>query len=138
MCGVVIVCAHVETDADRNRAAEPVTGLVVPWDIAREPGHRHSLDGHILRAAAAKPRPVIVYLYGGSWSAGAQAQFVWVGAALARWGFVAVVPERRICRQTRWPMFLQDNTAALRWVRDQAAQFGGDLSEASMLASSAR
>ncbi len=126
LCSVLFMaCSHYETDADRNRAAEPMTDLSVTRNVPYEPGDRHSLDVYVLRAPS-KPRPVLVYIYGGAWAAGSKDQFAWVGAALARCGFVVVEPDYRIYPQAHWPMFLQDNAAAVRWARDHAAQFGGD------------
>ena len=113
-----------------------MTDLVVTRNLPYEAGDRHSLDVYVL-SAAAKPRPVIVYLYGGAWAAGSKADFAWVGAALARRGFVAVVPDYRIYPQARWPMFLQDNAAAVRWARDHAARFGGDPSKLVLMGHSA-
>lgn len=143
LCGVLfLACSHVETDAQLNKAAEPMTDLVVTRNLPYEtqPGQpgsdRHSLDIYDLRGPS-KPRPVIIYLYGGDWSAGAKAQFAWVGAALARRGFVAVVPDYRIYPQARWPMFLQDNAAAIRWTRDHVASFGGDPSKLVLMGHSA-
>ncbi|MBW4025085.1 MAG: alpha/beta hydrolase [Proteobacteria bacterium] len=128
LCGVLLaVSAHAATDFDRGKAADPMTDLQVTRNLPYEPaGDRHSLDVYVLRAAASKPRPVIVYIYGGAWVAGAKAQFAFVGAALARRGFVVVVPDYRIYPQAHWPMFLQDNAGAVRWARNHAAQFGGD------------
>jgi acetyl esterase/lipase len=123
-----MACSHVESDADRNKAAEPMTDLLVTRNLPYETGDRHSLDVYVLRAPS-KPRPVIVYFYGGGWAAGSKAEFAWVGAALARRGFVAVLPDYRIYPQAHWPMFLQDNAAAVRWTRDHAASFGGDQSK---------
>jgi len=126
LCSVLFfMCAHGESDIDRNKAAEPMDDLVITHNLPYEPGERHSLDVYVLRAAA-KPRPVIVYIYGGGWAAGSKAEFAWVGAALARRGFMVVIPDYRIYPQARWPMFLEDNAAAVRWARDQAASFGGD------------
>jgi acetyl esterase/lipase len=119
------MCSRGESTIDRNKAAEPMGDLVVTRNLPYEPGDRHSLDVYVLRAAA-KPRPVIVYIYGGGWAAGSKAEFAWVGAALARRGFMAVMPDYRIYPQARWPMFLEDNAAAVRWARDHAASFGGD------------
>jgi acetyl esterase/lipase len=137
VCSVLLFpCPHVESDMDRNKAAQPMTDLVVTRNLAYEPGDRHSLDVYVLRATA-KPRPVIVYIYGGAWAAGSKEQYAWVGAALARRGFVAVVPDYRIYPQAHWPMFLQDNAAAVRWARDHAAQFGGDPSKLVLMGHSA-
>jgi acetyl esterase/lipase len=121
----MIMCSHDESDLDRNKAAEPLTDLKVTLDQHYAPGDRHSLDVYVLRAPA-KPRPVIVYIYGGDWAAGSKAEFAWVGASLARRGFLVVVPDYRIYPQARWPMFLQDNAAAVRWARDHAESYGGN------------
>lgn len=103
--------------------------LAVTRNLQYEPGDRHSLDVYVLRAPAKAARPVMVYLYGGAWAAGSKADFAWIGAALARRGFVAVVPDYRIYPEAKWPMFLEDNAAAVRWARDHAASFGGDPAE---------
>ncbi len=126
LCSILFfACSRGESEIDRNKAAEPITDLVVTYNLPYEPGDRHSLDVYVPRAAA-KPRPVIVYLYGGGWAAGSKAEFAWVGVALARRGFIAVLPDYRIYPQAHWPMFLEDNAAAVRWARDHAARFGGD------------
>ena len=138
LCSVfLVVCSHSRSDADMNKAAEPMNDLVVIRNLPYEPtGDRHSLDVYVLHGAS-KPRPVIVYLYGGDWAAGEKAEFAFVGAALARQGFVAVVPDYRIYPEARWPMFLQDNAAAVRWVRDHVAEFGGDPSKLVLMGHSA-
>jgi acetyl esterase/lipase len=124
ICGVLmVVCSH--PDKDMNKAAGPLTDLMVTRNLPYEPGDRHSLDVYVLRAPS-KPRPVIVYIYGGAWAAGSKEQFGWVGVALARRGFVAIEPDYRVYPEARWPMFLQDNAAAVRWARDHAASFDGD------------
>jgi acetyl esterase/lipase len=129
LCGVfLVVCSRGESDIDKNKAAEPMDDLTVTLNQPYAPGDRHRLDVYVLRAAA-KPRPVIVYLYGGAWAAGTKAEFAWVGAALARRGFMAVVPDYRIYPEAHWPMFLEDNAAAVRWARGHAASFGGDPSK---------
>jgi acetyl esterase/lipase len=125
LCGVFLSCAHVESDIDRNKAAEPMDDLSVTRNMAYAPGDRHSLDVYVLRGAA-KPRPVIVYLYGGGWFAGSKSSFAWVGAALARRGFAVVIPDYRLYPEVHWPKFLEDDAAAVRWARDHAASFGGD------------
>lgn len=131
LCSVLLMaCPTGGSDYDMNKAAGPMNDLVVTRNLRYEPtGNRHCLDVYVLRAAAPKLRPVIVYLYGGDWAAGKKAEFAFVGAALARRGFVTVVPDYRIYPEAHWPMFLQDNAAAVRWARDHAASFGGDPSK---------
>lgn len=117
-------CSRAPT-VDRNAMVQPLDDLSITRDVAYAPGDRHGLDIYVQRAAA-PPRPVVVYLHGGGWISGSKAEFAWVGATLARQGYVAVTPDYRIHPQARWPNFLQDNAAAVRWARDHAAEFGGD------------
>ncbi len=70
--------------------------------------------------------PVIVFIYGGSWSSGTKRGYGFVGRALAARGFVVAVPDYRLVPQVRFPSFLEDNAAAVRWVRAHAGEVGGD------------
>ena len=70
--------------------------------------------------------PVAVFFYGGSWESGSRAEYAFAGQALAARGFVSVVPDYRLYPQVRFPDFLDDGAAAIRWVRDNIGQYGGD------------
>ncbi|MGF6768900.1 acetyl esterase/lipase [Paraburkholderia sp. GAS199] len=102
---------------------------------------RQKLDVY-LPAASAAPlgshgRPVVVFFYGGSWQNGSRASYLFVGAALASRGFVAVVPDYRTWPETAFPGFVDDAAAAVRWARDHAAEFGGDPSRVFLMGHSA-
>ena len=92
--------------------------------VAYEPGERHSLD--VYAPEGAGPFPVVVFLYGGAWNSGSRAMYRFVGGALANHGLVVVIPDYRLYPAVRYPAFLQDNAAAVRWTRDTIAQYGGD------------
>jgi len=77
-------------------------------------------------AAAHGPLPVIVFFYGGSWNSGTKDGYAFVGRALAAKGFLVAIPDYRVVPQVRYPAFLQDNAAAVRWVIAHAAGYGGD------------
>jgi acetyl esterase/lipase len=97
----------------------------VGHDIAYAEGERHGLDVYAptdLQGVA----PVMVFFYGGGWSQGKRQEYEFVGRALAAQGFVTVVPDYRITPETTFPGFLQDCAAALRWVQDNIATYGGD------------
>lgn len=70
--------------------------------------------------------PVVVFFYGGRWSEGDKHLYEFVGAALAKQGFVAVIPNYRLYPKVRFPAFVQDSAKAVRWARDNAARYGGD------------
>ncbi|MCR6660115.1 MAG: alpha/beta hydrolase [Asticcacaulis sp.] len=127
---------RVDENAVRNAAAMPVDDLLITRDIAYASGERHALDIYAPRAAG-KARPVVVFIYGGTWLSGAKADYAWVGIALARQGYVAVVADYRIYPNGAWPGFIEDNAAAVRWAFDHAAEFGGDPAQLVLLGHSA-
>jgi acetyl esterase/lipase len=75
---------------------------------------------------AAGPRPVVVFLYGGSWNSGERGDYAFVGRALAARGFFVAIPDYRLVPEVRFPAFLEDCAAAIRFVRENAARRGGD------------
>lgn len=75
---------------------------------------------------AAGASPVIVFIYGGSWRTGSKDDYQFLGAALAAQGFVVAIPNYRLVPEVRFPTFLEDCAAAVRWVQDNAATYGGD------------
>jgi acetyl esterase/lipase len=70
--------------------------------------------------------PVVVFFFGGRWSEGDKSLYEFVGAALARQGLVAVVPNYRLYPAVKFPAFVQDSAKAVRWARDNAQRYGGD------------
>lgn len=71
-------------------------------------------------------RSVVVFFYGGSWQGGRREDYRFVGEALASEGFVAVIPDYRVYPEVVYPAFLEDAAAAVRWVRDHVAEYGGN------------
>jgi acetyl esterase/lipase len=85
---------------------------------------RHRLD--VCRPRGAAAAPVIIFFYGGAWQSGYKELYRYVAKALARRGYVAVVPDYRIYPEVRYPDFLNDGARVVRWVKDNIARFGGD------------
>ena len=106
---------------------------LTPKDAARAPlqgqaygsGPRQRLDVFAPPEAAGS-EPVAVFFYGGSWDSGRRSDYAWAGRALAAQGFLTVVPDYRLFPQVRYPDFLDDCAAAVRWAVDNAAALGGD------------
>ena len=94
--------------------------------VAYGAGPRSTLDVYAPRAGASLPRPVIVFLYGGSWSSGRRQGYAFAARALAAQGFVVLVPDHRLVPEIRYPGFLHDCAEAVRWARGQAGDYGGD------------
>lgn len=100
-------------------------GTTVARGIAYGTDPRQRLDVYAPRGSAGD-RPVIVFFYGGSWNSGVREGYGFVGRALAAAGFVVVVPDYRLVPEVRFPAFLEDGAAAVRWARAHAGKYGGD------------
>ena len=99
---------------------------LVARDMPFGPDKLQQLDIYTPTARDGAPLPVIVFLYGGSWSSGEKAGYGFVGRALAARGFLVLIPDYRKLPQVAYPAFLEDNAAAFRWARAHAADYGGD------------
>lgn len=98
--------------------------IALTTSIAYAEGARHKLD--VCRPRSATAAPVVVFFYGGGWRSGSKRTYRYVAKALARRGYVAVLPDYRIYPKARYPDFLDDGALAVRWVKDNAKRFGGD------------
>ncbi|ASO20051.1 para-nitrobenzyl esterase [Actinoalloteichus hoggarensis] len=85
------------------------------------------------RAAGGPPLPVLVWLHGGAFTFGSAAQPEFDGTTLATRGLVVVTCNYRLGFEGFGRLAgrpddrgLLDQLAALRWVRDEIAAFGGD------------
>lgn len=94
--------------------------------IAYGPDPRQRLDVYAPRRGDGTPRPVVVFFYGGSWNSGTRTGYAFVGRALAAQGFLVVIPDYRLVPQVRYPAFVEDGAAAVRWTKTHAARLGGD------------
>jgi acetyl esterase/lipase len=70
--------------------------------------------------------PVVIFWYGGGWAKGDRTSYAFAGRALARAGFIVVVPDYRKVPQIHFPAFLDDGAEAVAWVEDNIASYGGD------------
>lgn len=121
--------------ATLTSACSPLTAFnsLTPLDEAARPGSdipygplsRQKLDVYA-PTNGARGAPVLVFFYGGSWNRGRRQDYAFVGQALAAQGFITVVPDYRLFPAVKYPEFLTDSALAVRWVRDNAEQYGGD------------
>jgi len=118
-------------------AAIPSSGYRKTPDIAYGSDPRQVLDVYVPVAVSTKPRPVVVFFYGGSWQNGDRANYLFVAQALTSRGYVAVLPDYRTYPETAFPGFVNDAAAAARWTRDHAHEFGGDPSRLFVMGHSA-
>ncbi len=94
-------------------------------DIAFGPHPRQRLDIYVPNGGGDR-RPVIFFIYGGSWSSGAKGTYFFVGNALAARGYVTVIADYRLVPEVRFPGFVEDGARALAFVRTRIDGYGGD------------
>ena len=97
----------------------------VARDAPFGPAPRQRLDIYAPRQAAAG-RPVLIFFYGGNWDSGDKHDYAFAGRAFAELGYVTVLPDYTHTHEAPYPAFMADAAAALAWVRDHIADFGGD------------
>lgn len=101
-------------------------------------GPRQSLDIWVPDDAKASDRlPVVVFFYGGGWDSGERGSYGFAGRALARQGFVVVIPDYRLAPKAYWPDFLTDSAAAVAWTHEHIAGLGGDPDRIALMGHSA-
>jgi acetyl esterase/lipase len=94
-------------------------------DIAYGTHARHRLDVYV-PSNPHRAHPIVIFWYGGAWLRGEKGQYRFVAAALAKSGYVAVLPDYRTYPEGVFPQFNDDGALAVRWVHEHAAELGGD------------
>ena len=94
-------------------------------DVAYGRDPRQRMDIYVPQGGGSG-RPVVFFIYGGSWANGAKETYSFVGEAFASRGFVTVIADYRLVPAVRFPGFIEDGALALRFVRDNIAPFGGE------------
>ena len=84
-----------------------------------------------------RPMPVMVWIFGGGYVTGDASDGLFDGTNLARKGLVVVRANYRLGAFGRNNLGLQDQLAALHWVRDNIAAIGGDPNNVTLFGESA-
>lgn len=87
---------------------------------------RHRLDVYAPKGKAAVPRPVVVFIHGGSWNSGSKNFYSFIGRRLAKQGVVAVIINYRLAPQVRVPQMADDCARAVAWTATHIQDYGGD------------
>jgi acetyl esterase/lipase len=103
----------------------------VPYVAATAPDFdtkRHRLDIYQPTGKAAAPRPVVLFIHGGSWDSGSKDDILYkaIGRRLAKNGFVGVVMSYRLAPQVLVPQQADDCARALAWTVAHIGEYGGD------------
>jgi len=109
-----------------NQVINSVTsekGLDVARNVIYDQKNNLRLD--IYAPTGAKFAPVVVFFYGGRWRESNKEEYLFVGQALASKGYITIVPNLRPYPSVRFPDYVNDGALAVKWARDNIAQYGG-------------
>lgn len=115
--------------------AERTPGVRQIADLRYGDGPRRTLD--VYRPCSNEWSPLVFFFYGGAWRSGSKDDVAFVGWALARLGFVVVVPDHRLVPEVRFPAFLEDAAQAVAWIQKNSACFGADAGRSLLMGHSA-
>lgn len=82
--------------------------------------------GEVRSAGPNSTRPVIIWFHGGGWQDGGREVYGFAGRAFASRGFITVVVGYRLGAEGKFPGFMEDAAAAIRWTHANIARYGGD------------
>jgi acetyl esterase/lipase len=106
----------------------------VSKNIVHAPG-MPKLD--VYRPETGSGHPVIIYVYGGSWSGGRKELYAPAAQRLLPAGFVLVVPDYTLHPAAGYPRQTEEIASAIAWTLDHVAEYGGDPRRVVLVAQSA-
>lgn len=74
----------------------------------------------------AEKAPVLVFIHGGSWNSGRKEIYDFMGSRLARRGVVTVIIDYPLAPEYKLPAMEKASTTAIKWVKDNISNYGGD------------
>lgn len=123
---------HVRTESERLWAQarrQSPAGAQCAFDLAYGPHGRHRLD--VYYSPRQQEAPVLVFVHGGGFTGGDKRKpggytYQNLGTWAVSQGMVAVNITYRLAPEAQWPEAANDIAAALRWVIENIADFGGN------------
>jgi acetyl esterase/lipase len=127
LAAVLLAMLALSVAGHSQTAREPLPGTTV--HIYRAV-NGISLDLQVVEAAPdfPRPRPAIVFFFGGGWANGTQKQFLPFAEELARLGMVGILVDYRVSSRHKTTPHdaVDDAHAAMRWVKRNAVMLGID------------
>jgi acetyl esterase/lipase len=108
------------------RVYEPAE-IKVTKNVAYGPHERQQMDIHTATVRRSdRPVPVVVAFHGGGLIGGSRSATANVADYFASIGYVGVTSGYRLAPDHKWPEGARDVGATVTWLRDHAAEYGGD------------
>ena len=74
------------------------------------------------------PKPVFIFIYGGSWNSGKKSLYNYLGSRMARKGIVTIIPDYPKSPAAGYNEMAVDIAAAVKWTKEHITEYGGDSS----------
>lgn len=121
---------HLAQDHGRGHSASRLLeawmhdrSLELLGDVPYGPHPRQRLDLYLPQQTTAQRR-LVVFLYGGCWTAGARRGYRFLAHVLGSRGFAVAIPDYRLFPEASFPDFLVDTAAAIGWLHRHAGDHG--------------
>jgi acetyl esterase/lipase len=103
----------------RSGPDREVGGIKLVLDVYRP------RDAALARNGRQAPLPSLIYIHGGAWVLGTRRQSPFMMFELAAAGYVVFAIQYRLAPRAPLPAAIEDCKAAVAWVREHAAEYGG-------------
>ncbi len=118
-------------------AKMPTEGVKVIPDKAYGPDPRNKLDVYRPENSRTKRAPIVVFLHGGGFVRGDKKRYANLGTYFARHGVIGMMANYRFAPKNKWPSGAEDIALMIKWIRKNAATFGGDARRVFLMGASA-
>ena len=120
----------------------PFADVTIHRDIKYGPDERNRLDVFAPKPGGNQHLPVLIYVHGGGFIGGDKYTagtpfYDNVGAWAVRNGLAGINITYRLAPRHQWPAVIQDIAAALRWLRENGANYGIDPNRVFLMGQSA-
>ena len=106
-----------------NKAILTTTDARIERNISFGNAPWQKLDLYAQRQEA----PVVVFIYGGSWSSGEKSDYAFVADAFIRKGYTVAIPDYGKYPNVTYPTFVEDVAAAIAWATNNLTTAGQPL-----------
>jgi len=120
---LILLATALSLSAKDAELFKPTSTRDIAYSDSEHP--RHKLDVYAPIDAPGK-RAVVVFVHGGGWQMGDKKQHYFVGHTFAKLGYVCVLPNYRLYPEVTFPSFVEDAAEAVKWVRENISDHGGD------------
>ena len=96
---------------------------------ANQPYGTHGLNRLDIYQPGGTAKGTVIFFYGGCWGACVtytRENYRFVAQALTSRGYIVVIPDYRRYPEVLFPQMMYDSAAAVAWVNDNIARFGGE------------